>query len=274
MRADKRDNDPIGDYTIEEPPFQRRFAMEVFAAVRPGHPMMALLELDVSLAQAAIARLQASGARVSLFAFVVRAIAVALAEHRALNVVRHGRRLVTFADVDVNIPVELETKEGHFPHQIVIRRASDKTPGEVYEEIEDARHRGQLTGNAGVEDRWALRAMRSLLLLPKPLRLWILRRLIKNPWMVKRRSGTTLVTSVAKFAAIPGFVIPFPGGPRATLFAVGSVVEKPTAREGQIAVRSVMSLTVVFDHDLVDGGPAARFIRRLQQLIETDSGLA
>ena len=35
----------------------------------------------------------------------------------------------------------------------------------------------------------------------------------------------------------------------------------------------MLSLTVVFDHDVIDGAPAARFTRRLVELIESGYGL-
>ncbi len=43
--------------------------------------------------------------------------------------------------------------------------------------------------------------------------------------------------------------------------------------DGQIALRDYLSLTISFDHDLIDGAPAARFIERLKELIESGSGL-
>jgi len=43
---------------------------------------------------------------------------------------------------------------------------------------------------------------------------------------------------------------------------------------GQIRVREYLSLTVSFDHNMIDGAPAARFTERLKQLIESGYGLA
>ena len=43
--------------------------------------------------------------------------------------------------------------------------------------------------------------------------------------------------------------------------------------EGRIEPREILNLTVVFDHDVIDGAPAARFVRRLVELIESGSGL-
>jgi pyruvate/2-oxoglutarate dehydrogenase complex dihydrolipoamide acyltransferase (E2) component len=43
--------------------------------------------------------------------------------------------------------------------------------------------------------------------------------------------------------------------------------------EGRIEPREILSLTVIFDHDVIDGAPAARFTRRLVELIERGYGL-
>ena len=94
-----------------------------------------------------------------------------------------------------------------------------------------------------------------------------------DPLKAKRYAGTTSLTSVAKMATIPGFVLPLTGTPQATLFALGAVVDKPVVREGKVVPAKVLSLTAIFDHDVVDGAPAARFIRRLQELIETAAAL-
>ena len=43
--------------------------------------------------------------------------------------------------------------------------------------------------------------------------------------------------------------------------------------DGQIAIRDYLSLTISFDHDIIDGAPAARFTQRLKELIESGYGL-
>jgi pyruvate/2-oxoglutarate dehydrogenase complex dihydrolipoamide acyltransferase (E2) component len=54
---------------------------------------------------------------------------------------------------------------------------------------------------------------------------------------------------------------------------VGGIAHKPAVVDGRIEPREILSLTVAFDHDLVDGAPAARFVRRLLELIESGYGL-
>jgi len=55
---------------------------------------------------------------------------------------------------------------------------------------------------------------------------------------------------------------------------VGSITQKPAVVQRRIEPREILNLTVAFDHDVVDGAPAARFVRRLVELIERGYGLA
>ena len=265
--------DLLGEYRIEDIPPARRLTVDAFDALPAMHAMSAFMELDVTAPAKRISELRDQGVEVSLFSHVVHAVGVALGEHPGLNVLRHGRRVAHFEDVDVSIPVEVGAGGRKVPLQMVIRRAQDKRAPEIYAEIAEAKDRHQEQGNIGDEDRWARRLSRIARFIPPWVRRWLVRRITANALLVKRRSGTTLVTSVGKFAAIPGFVTSFAAGPRATTFILGSVVDKPVARDGRVVVRSILALTCIFDHDVVDGGPAARFATRLKELVEGDRDL-
>jgi pyruvate/2-oxoglutarate dehydrogenase complex dihydrolipoamide acyltransferase (E2) component len=258
-----------GAYRVKKPPFTRLATMEAFDAILPGHHMTALLEFDVTDTRRALRNRRREGRSASLFSFIIKAAATALDENREFNSIRKGRRIVEFEDVDINIPIENNTKSEAFPHQIVIRDASGKGAEEIYAEIEQARAEYARRESTGEEDRWAMSFMKILLYMPKFMRNVILRKAMNNPFAVKRMSGTTFVTSVGTFGKIPGFAIPYIGGNRAVSFAVGNVVEKPAVFKGEITVREFLSMTIVFNHDIVDGAPAARFISRLKKLIET-----
>lgn len=262
-----------GAYTIVRPSFDRRVQIDGYAALPTPHLMTALIELDVTDALAAIAAMRRGGVRVSLFAFVVRAIAQAIAEHPDLNLVQHGRRFLRFADVDVGVPVEVHTPDGDFPRQVILRRAQARTAVDLYAELERAKQAHAREGALGREDRWLRRVMRVIGWLPRFVRRGLLRLSMRSGFLIKRSAGTTQVTSVGKFAALPGFGFSFTTGPRAASFAIGSVVERPWIVGGKIAPRSILALAILINHDFVDGAPAARFAVRLQELVEGAVGL-
>ncbi len=260
--------DLIGPHSVERLMPLRQMATDGFAAANIGHHIVAFLELDVTEALVAIEALQRRGERMSLFAFLLRAVAQALAEHPRLNSVRDGSKVVLFSDVDINIPIEVDEPEGPVAKELTVRRASTKSVAAIYAEIERARERHASSGTVGDEDAWTKRMMPLYLRLPRFARVLLMRSFMKSAWTVKRRFGTTLFTSVSKFATAPGFVLPLLGSPLTTLFALGSVVEKPVVRESKIVARSIAHFTAAFNHDLVDGGPASRFVRTLQAIVE------
>lgn len=56
--------------------------------------------------------------------------------------------------------------------------------------------------------------------------------------------------------------------PEMAILGVGQIVEKPVAANGTVSVRHRVVLSLTFDHRWVDGAPAARFLRRIKQLVE------
>ena len=61
--------------------------------------------------------------------------------------------------------------------------------------------------------------------------------------------------------------------PQAAILAVGRIVERPWAVDGAVVVRPVLTLTVAFDHRVVDGARGAEFLDTLAELIEEPTGL-
>jgi hypothetical protein len=49
---------------------------------------------------------------------------------------------------------------------------------------------------------------------------------------------------------------------------IGGVSEKPGVIKGQIEVGQYLSLTASFDHDIIDGASASRFLQRFKELVE------
>jgi len=56
--------------------------------------------------------------------------------------------------------------------------------------------------------------------------------------------------------------------PEAAILGVGRIAPKVVPYKGEIAIRQMWTLSLVFDHRLVDGAPAARFLQYIKQLIE------
>jgi pyruvate dehydrogenase E2 component (dihydrolipoamide acetyltransferase) len=56
--------------------------------------------------------------------------------------------------------------------------------------------------------------------------------------------------------------------PECAILGVGRIKPRPAIVNGQVVERQLVWLSLTFDHRLVDGGPAARFLQRVVQLVE------
>ncbi|MCW5858291.1 MAG: 2-oxo acid dehydrogenase subunit E2 [Caldilineales bacterium] len=78
--------------------------------------------------------------------------------------------------------------------------------------------------------------------------------------------GGFTITNLGAFD-IDGFT-PIINQPQAAILGVGRIASRPVDVGGAVGLRQMMTLSLSFDHRLVDGGPAARFLQRVKQLIE------
>ena len=79
--------------------------------------------------------------------------------------------------------------------------------------------------------------------------------------------GTFTITNLGMFE-VDAFT-PVINLPEAAILGVGRIQPKPVVREGEVVVRQMVTLSLTFDHRLVDGAPAARFLQRIKQLVES-----
>lgn len=56
--------------------------------------------------------------------------------------------------------------------------------------------------------------------------------------------------------------------PEAAILGVGRIVRKPVEHNDEIALRHMLTLSLAFDHRLVDGAPAARFLQYIKRVVE------
>jgi len=73
--------------------------------------------------------------------------------------------------------------------------------------------------------------------------------------------GTFTISNVSMLG-VDGFT-PVLNPPETGILGVGRVIEKPAVFEGKIAIRHMMTLSLTFDHRIVDGAPAMAFLRDL-----------
>jgi pyruvate dehydrogenase E2 component (dihydrolipoamide acetyltransferase) len=79
--------------------------------------------------------------------------------------------------------------------------------------------------------------------------------------------GTFTITNLGMYD-VDAFT-PIVNLPEAAILGVGRIQQKPVVHDGAVVVRHMWTLSLSFDHRLVDGAPAARFLQRIKALIES-----
>jgi pyruvate/2-oxoglutarate dehydrogenase complex dihydrolipoamide acyltransferase (E2) component len=262
----------VGPYHVEPLSAGRRAWVRTLDLTWPKHPVYGLLEVDVTLARRLIGVHAArTGETLSFTGFLTACLAKAVDEDRSIQAYLKGRRQkVLFDDVNVGMMIERKVGAGRALMGHVLRAANHKSYRAIHDEIR-AVQAAPIPPGHGMP-RW----FRIGTLLPWPLsRLfmaamrWMGRR---DPRIGVAMGGTVAVTSVGMFGGgHHGWALT--PTPSTLALVVGGIAWKPVVVDGRIEPRELLDLSLMFDHDVVDGGPAARFTRRLVELIEAAHGL-
>jgi pyruvate dehydrogenase E2 component (dihydrolipoamide acetyltransferase) len=84
--------------------------------------------------------------------------------------------------------------------------------------------------------------------------------------------GTFTVSNLGMFGITNFSAVINP--PQAAILAVGAMVPRPVARDGEVVVRNVMQMTLACDHRILYGADAAQFFARIKALLEQPLTLA
>ena len=272
-------DDLIGSFEVQPYPLSRTAGIDTVSMGKLKHHIPVLLEVDVTAARAAIRRRKGdTGDAPSFTGWVVTCLAKALSEHKRVHAMRQGRRkLVVFDDVDVTVVVSREVADGDsndaLPIPCLIRRADRKSLDQLNAEIRAAQSQPLGPGEQVLDAQGEAPSpwqMRLFLRLPWALRrLLVWNRLVKDPLYAKRTMGTVVVSSVGMYAGVGGgatWFIPATMVPLSV--AIGGIARKPGYSEDTLQPREMLSMTVLFDHDVVDGAPVFAFVERLRGLME------
>ena len=233
------------------------------------HYMKGFFELDVTEARRSIREYRRQHKKhLSFVAFFVHCVTRALSEHKSLNAGLMKNRIVIFDDIDVSVAVEMDLQGEKVPRLIVIREAQKKNMQQIHDQIETAQKLNKEQGDVVQGEEKNLRPAMLVMRLPKFIRRRIWNRLLRDPFFTKRMMGTVGITAIGMYGTIAGWPEPIPTSNHAVSFALGSITKKPRVFKSEIAVREILHVTILMDHDIVDGAPAARFTERLRQLVE------
>jgi pyruvate/2-oxoglutarate dehydrogenase complex dihydrolipoamide acyltransferase (E2) component len=234
--------------------------------------MTGLVEVDVTEARRLIREHEErTGEKISFTAFIVGCVGKAVAADRSVHAYRNWRgQLVIFDDVDVGTMIERKRNGRRFPLGYVIRAADKKSVYDIHREI-------RAVQNNQVADP----GMRTLSLassLPAFVRRLYIRYALGRPYLLKQFMGTVIVTSVGMFAGHSGWGLTTPTNSLSLVIGgIGrrpGVIADPNGLGDQVAIREYLCMTIAFNHEVIDGAPAARFTECFVDLVESAYGLS
>lgn len=252
-------------HTVLPYPRTRLLMVDGGRLARQKHTVHGLVEYDITVAREIIRQHKAqTGETLSFSAYFLSCLGKAIDQDKQVHAYRNWRQqLIIFDEVDVNMlfEVEVDGKKTIRPH--ILRGVNKKGIRELHGEIRAF----QMEHKSSQESRF----IEAFVRLPGFVRRLFLWALFKNPRMLKEYYGTVLVSSIGMFGTGSGWGIPAPN--HTLQLTLGGISEKPGVVDHRIEVREYLSVTISFDHDIIDGAPAARLAQHLKELIESGDGL-
>ena len=258
------------DHKILPFPPIRKGVEDLLWAGSQKHVVHGITEVDVSKPRAILNAYKAkNGISLSFTAYLLKCLGQAVDENKYMHAYRKGKdKLVLFNEVDVSTIIERENAEmvgKKIPTTFVLRAANKKSFLQINDEIRAAQTEDLTKGPKSER-------MNLYLKLPRWIRRAYWRKLDRDPMIRKKMGGTVGLTAIGMFTnGNIGWAIPIT--PTTLTVTVGGIYPKPLVIDNKIEIREVLCITVSIDHDIIDGGPATRFILRFMELIKDGNDL-
>jgi 2-oxoisovalerate dehydrogenase E2 component (dihydrolipoyl transacylase) len=222
-----------GDRVEDLSGIRRAIANRMSASKREAPHAWTMVEVDVSGLAALRERekeafVEREGVRLTYLPFIVKAVVESLKENPVLNSVWDGDRIVLRKRINVGVAVDLEDA-------LVVPVIADADELNILglaRKIEDLVRRAR-AGNLGTEDV---------------------------------SGGTFTVNNPGSLGSVVS--TPIINHPQAAILSAEAIVKRPVVIDDAIAVRSMMNLEVSFDHRVLDGGAALKFLNAVKQRLE------
>jgi pyruvate dehydrogenase E2 component (dihydrolipoamide acetyltransferase) len=192
-----------------------------------------LLELRKTLN----AQLQPQGVKLSVNDFLVRTCAIAMHRHHEFNASWEGDHIKVHGEANIGIAISLPASRGGGLTVATIRNADQKGLRVISKESKELAEKARTKGLSQEE-----------------------------------LSGSTFTISNLGMYGVEHFTAII-NPPNSAIMAVGSAVQKPVVRNGEIVIGHEMQATVSCDHRVIDGAMAAEYMQTVKQLIENPASL-
>lgn len=169
-----------------------------------------------------------TGTRLSYTDMIVKVVAGVLREYPILNSSLEGDKIKLFADINIGVAVALEDSL-IVP---VVHNADKKSLAQIASYMEERIEKARRSGLS-----------------------------------VDEVTGGTFTVSNLGIYDIEVFT-PIINPPECAILGVGKIIRKPWVVRDQVEVRPIATLSLSFDHRIIDGATAARFLQKIKETLE------
>jgi len=225
---------PVGEREFEDKELstiRKTIAARMVQSKAPIPHFTVTVEVDMGAAlelRKSLNAIEANVEKLSVNDIIIKATALALQRHPAVNARYSNGQVRLFKRVHMGVAVAIE--DGLIVP--VIRDCDRKSLGEIAREAR------------GLIDRARARKLR-----PE-----------------EYSGGTFAISNLGMFDVVEFTAVIDPA--HGAILAVGGIEEKPVVMNGQVVVRQRMRLTGSFDHRIIDGAMGAKFLQELKKILE------
>jgi 2-oxoisovalerate dehydrogenase E2 component (dihydrolipoyl transacylase) len=222
-----------GDRVVELTSIRRAIADRMSRSKREAPHAWSMVEVDVTGLVGLREKVkeqfaEREGVKLTYLPFIVKAVAEGLKEHPVLNSVWDGDRILLRKHINIGVAVDLEGAL-------------------IVPVVPDADELNTLGLTRKIDD--LVKRVRSRQLEPDEL-----------------AGGTFTVNNPGALGSVVS--VPIINYPQAAILSAEAIVKRPVVVDDAIAIRSIMNLEASFDHRILDGGAALRFLNAVKRRLE------
>jgi pyruvate dehydrogenase E2 component (dihydrolipoamide acetyltransferase) len=173
---------------------------------------------------------ESKGIKLTILPFVIKAVIAGLTEHPYLNATLDDDSEEILLKKYFNIGLATDTPEGLMVP--VVKGAKEKS---IFELAKESAQLAEKARNRTID-------------------------------LADLKGGTFTITNYGSVRGIYG--TPIINHPEVAILGIGRIEEKPVVRDGQVVIRRILPLSLSFDHRVVDGAEAARFLQTVIARLE------
>ncbi|MBN2350746.1 MAG: 2-oxo acid dehydrogenase subunit E2 [Bacteroidales bacterium] len=259
-------------YKTQKFPASRIATIDVCETGKRKHHVAGLIELDVTESREKIKHYnKGKSAKISFTAWLISVIGSTIKKYETASSYLSGKnKLMIFEDINISIVVEKDLDGEKVPVPLIIEKANEIPVESINKQIVDARNM-KLSNKDIVLQRKAARLEKLYYLLPGFMRSYVWKYVLKHPKLAFKKMGNVAFTSLGTEGKVKGWFIPISVHP--ICFGISPITKKPAVVDNNIKIREILNMTILSDHDVIDGAPMARFISELSKNIETGINL-